>query len=154
MKTKFPFTLEIDERKFELTYKELNKKQSKEVLEAFNATKTALNAYTNIKDEIAVLEEKKAAKKEIAGCLKGEAKASAMQEVLELIDEISAKQKELKTAEATEVDIENIAKKRFELSIDGKDAQALKATVEELGIGYNMLMDAVDEQIQKERVKK
>nr|WP_314904198.1 hypothetical protein [uncultured Campylobacter sp.]DAK27409.1 MAG TPA: hypothetical protein [Caudoviricetes sp.] len=154
MKTKFPFTLEIDERKFELTYKELNKKQSKEVLEAFNATKTALNAYTNIKDEIAVLEEKKAAKKEIAGCLKGEAKASAMQEVLELIDEISAKQKELKTAEATEVDIENIAKKRFELSIDGKDAQALKATVEELGIGYNVLMDAVDEQIQKERVKK
>lgn len=154
MKTQFPFTLEIDERKFELTYKELNKKQSKEVLEAFNATKTALNAYTNIKDEIAVLEEKKAAKKEIAGCLKGEAKASAMQEVLELIDEISAKQKELKTAEATEVDIENIAKKRFELSIDGKDAQALKATVEELGIGYNVLMDAVDEQIQKERVKK
>nr|DAU76432.1 MAG TPA: hypothetical protein [Caudoviricetes sp.] len=154
MKTKFPFTLEIDERKFELTYKELNKKQSKEVLEAFNATKTALNAYTNIKDEIAVLEEKKAAKKEIAGCLKGEAKASAMQEVLELIDEISAKQKELKTAEATEVDIENIAKKRLELSIDGKDAQALKATVEELGIGYNVLMDAVDEQIQKERVKK
>ena len=154
MKTKFPFTLEIDERKFELTYKELNKKQSKEVLEAFNATKTALNAYTNIKDEIAVLEEKKAAKKEIAGCLKGEAKASAMQEVLELIDEMSAKQKELKTAEATEVDIENIAKKRFELSIDGKDAQALKATVEELGIGYNVLMDAVDEQIQKERVKK
>ena len=154
MKTKFPFTLEIDERKFELTYKELNKKQSKEVLEAFNATKTALNAYTNIKDEIAVLEEKKAAKKEIAGCLKGEAKASAMQEVLELIDAISAKQKELKTAEATEVDIENIAKKRFELSIDGKDAQALKATVEELGIGYNVLMDAVDEQIQKERVKK
>ena len=154
MKTKFPFTLEIDERKFELTYKELNKKQSKEVLEAFNATKTALNAYTNIKDEIAVLEEKKAAKKEIAGCLKGEAKASAMQEVLELIDEISAKQKELKTAEATEVDIENIAKKRFELSIDGKDAQALKATVEELGIGYNVLMDAVDEQIQKEHVKK
>lgn len=154
MKTKFPFTLEIDERKFELTYKELNKKQSKEVLEAFNATKTALNAYTNIKDEIAVLEEKKAAKKEIAGCLKGEAKASAMQEVLELIDEISTKQKELKTAEATEVDIENIAKKRFELSIDGKDAQALKATVEELGIGYNVLMDAVDEQIQKERVKK
>nr|DAT72059.1 MAG TPA: hypothetical protein [Caudoviricetes sp.] len=154
MKTKFPFTLEIDEQKFELTYKELNKKQSKEVLEAFNATKTALNAYTNVKDEIAVLEEKKAAKKEIAGCLKGEAKASAMQEVLELIDEISAKQKELKTAEATEVDIENIAKKRFELSIDGKDAQALKATVEELGIGYNVLMDAVDEQIQKERVKK
>lgn len=154
MKTKFPFTLEIDERKFELTYKELNKKQSKEVLEAFNATKTALNAYTNIKDEIAVLEEKKAAKKEIAGCLKGEAKASAMQEVLELIDEISAKQKELKTAEATEVDIENIAKKRLELSIDGKDAQALKATVEELGIGYNVLMDAIDEQIQKERVKK
>ncbi|WP_169941899.1 hypothetical protein [Campylobacter sp. RM15925] len=104
--------------------------------------------------EISTLEEKKQIKKDIASSLKGEAKASAMQEVLELIDQIEEKKKELKEAEKQRVSVDDTAKRRFDLCLSGEEFEAFKAEIEDKGLSYTAVMSAVDGAIEKERAKK
>ena len=154
MRTKFPFTLEIDEDNFALEYKEPNKKQSKELMDEFSKIKGSADEFFALKDEIGVLEEKKSAKKEIATCLDGDDKSAVIKEILALIDEIEAKSKQLKEYEKQNINLDEVSLKRFEISIGGDDFEALKKAVEEKGISYYALMNAIDETIAKERTKK
>ncbi|WP_169767241.1 hypothetical protein [Campylobacter curvus] len=154
MRTKFPFTLEIDEDNFALEYKEPNKKQSKELMDEFSKIKGSADEFFALKDEIGVLEEKKSAKKELATCLDGDDKSAVIKEILALIDEIEAKSKQLKEYEKRNINLDEVSLKRFEISIGGDDCEALKKAVEEKGISHYALMNAIDETIAKERVKK
>lgn len=154
MRTKFPFEINIDENKFELEYRELNKIEAKEIMKGYEDFRIKVGLVGDIEAEISTLEEKKQIKKDIASSLKGEAKASAMQEVLELIDQIESKKKELKKAEKAGVDIDDTAKRRFDFCLSGKDIESFKAEIENKGLSYTIVMNAVDNAIQKEREKK
>ncbi|WP_169976102.1 hypothetical protein [Campylobacter sp. RM16191] len=154
MKTRFPFEISIDEKKFKLEYRELKKSEVEEVIKGYEDFASKVGRVGEITAEISTLEEKKQIKKDIASSLKGEAKASAMQEVLELIDQIEEKKKELKAAEKERVGIDDTAKKRFDLCLSGEGFEAFKAEIEDKGLSYTIVMNAVDSAIEKERVKK
>lgn len=65
MRTKFPFTLEVDEAMFKLVYKDPNKKQSDEFLYDFKALKADMDSYNELRGEIELLNEKKSLKKSL-----------------------------------------------------------------------------------------
>lgn len=152
MKTKFPFEINIDEAKFKLEYRELKKSEARALNDELGGLKSAVETIERLKHEIALLEEAKEVKKEVAACLEG--KANALQDVLGIIDEISTKQKEIKEADQFKIDVDETAKKRFDLTLSGEDVEAFKAEIEEKGLSYIDVMRAIDAVIEKERSKK
>lgn len=154
MKTKFPFEINIDEAKFKLEYRELKKSEARALNDELGELKDTVETIKNLEREIALLEEAKEIKKEVASCLEGKAKANALQDVLGIIDEISTKQKEIKEADKFKIDVDETAKKRFDLTLSGEDVEAFKAEIEEKGLNYIDVMRAIDAVIEKERSKK
>lgn len=154
MRTKFPFTLEVDEAKFKLVYKDPNKKQSDEFLSDFKTLKADMDSYDELRGEIELLNEKKELKKELVKELSGNEKRELTNEIFALLDEIADKKSKLKEFDDKSVDLEAVAMKRFELCVDGEDKDKLKEYVAREGISYHSLLQAIDRAVGVEREKK
>ncbi|WP_170000345.1 hypothetical protein [Campylobacter sp. RM9328] len=154
MRTKFPFTIEIDDEKYELLYTEHSKKQLKELENGFLVIANEANELKRLNEQIASLEEKKAIKKELAKLSEGKEKSDLSIQILDLIDEITQLKVKVRELESKKFDIEELPKKRFDMSVSGTDIEALKLAVENKGISYLKLIQIIDEAIIKEREKK
>ncbi|MBE2985549.1 hypothetical protein CCAL12920_00715 [Campylobacter sp. RM12920] len=154
MRTRFPFTLEIDDENFKLIYKDPNKKQSDEFLSDFKSLKAVLDSYDELKSEIEMLIEKKELKKELVKDIGKESKKELTNEIFALIDEIADKKSKLKEFDDKSVDLEAVAEKRFEFCVEGEDKERLKRLISQNAISYHQLIDAIDKAVAKEREKK
>lgn len=154
MKTKFPFEMSIDENKFKLEYRELKKSEARELVAEFAELKKQIDASEAVKGEIASLEEKKEIKNDIASTQSGDKKAKTLQEVFALIEQIEAKRAEQKELANASIDLDVVAKKRFDLTLGGADLDKFKAEIEDKGLSYLSVMGAIDAAIEAERSKK
>lgn len=152
MRTKFPFTLEIDDESFILEYREMKKAQAKEFFKEFSSLQKKISDIETLKDEIALLETKKEVKNELAKASAD--KVALLEEVLLLLEEISKKKKMLKKLESETFDAEENAQKSFNLTVFGEGLALLKKTVEEKGISYYQLLEAINKAVKKEKEKK
>lgn len=154
MKTRFPFEINIDENKFKLEYRELKKSEARELVAEFAELKKQIDASEAVKGEIASLEEKKEIKNDIASTQSGDKKAKTLQEVFALIEQIEAKRAEQKELANASIDLDVVAKKRFDLTLGGADLDKFKAEIEDKGLSYLSVMGAIDAAIEAERSKK
>lgn len=154
MKTKFPFEINVDENKFKLEYRELKKSEARELVAEFAELKKQIDASEAVKGEIAALEEEKDIKREIASTQNDDKKAKTLQEVLALNKQIEAKKAEQKELASASIDLDVVAKKRFDLTLGGADLDKFKAEIEDKGLSYLSVMGAIDVAIEAERSKK
>ena len=77
-----------------------------------------------------------------------------MQEVLALNKQIEAKKAEQKELASASIDLDVVAKKRFDLTLGGADLDKFKAEIEDKGLSYLSVMGAIDVAIETERSKK
>jgi hypothetical protein len=154
MRTKFPFEINIDESKFKLEYKELNKNESGELIKEYGKAQAIMGQIQELKAQIVLLEEKKSIKKELASCQEGKDKAKTIRETLDLISRLEAKRNELNERESAEIDLDALIKKRFDLTVSGEDRAKFQAEIESKGLSYLSVMNAIDEAIEAERSKK
>ncbi|WP_172202021.1 hypothetical protein [Campylobacter sp. RM16188] len=157
MRTKFPFTLEIDDQEFKLQYKDLKKSEAIDLSKLFREKTTDISKMTNLEAEIRELEEQKNLSKQLADVSVGNKdKALHLKEAREYIAKISQKRAELESiANAAKIiDFDAMAMKRFELCVSGDDLVKLQEKIKESGIDYVTLMGEIDKAIEAERVKK
>ncbi|QKG29728.1 hypothetical protein [Campylobacter sp. RM16187] len=154
MRTKFPFKISIDDQEFSLEYKELNKAGVKALTDEIKSIKSKTDEIEAIKSDIQALEEKKSLDMKLIDALEGEEKVAAIKEVKAAIAQICALNKKLKKAGEEELDIDVVAKKRFDMCVSGADAAALVSCIEAAGISYTSLIGEIDKAIEKERSKK
>lgn len=151
IKTKFDFTLEIDNESFSLEFKELGTKRGKELAKAFEKVKVKLDRASVLKDDIELLSEHKS----ILLSAKDNQEVSA--ELIEIINKIRAKKDELRALEndTSNIDeLESLSKKRFEITISGAGLKDLQNCIKTKDISYIELMNAIDEAVAIERSKK
>lgn len=158
MKTRFDIKIAIDEKIYELEYKDLSKTKSDEILASFNAGSQLAAQLQSANLKLAVLNEQKQAYSELAAISQGEKKQEYMDSVTQvlgsiskLIDEIQALSLE---ASKTDEKVELASKARFEQCLSGKDYTQFALDVAAAGLSFARVMNEIDEEVIKEREKK
>lgn len=154
MKTRYPFELKIDDKTYALEFVEINKSSAKELAKEIKKFSDEIEKIEIIRDEIEHTKATIEINKELANSLIGSEKIEILKENKELLKILENKNKALKAAEAKEISIDELAKKRFGFCITGESANKLKIDLDSLGISYSAVMSAIDEEVARSKEKK
>lgn len=158
MKTKFNIKISIDEKVYELEYKDLAKAQADELLSGFEKNVALSNQIQNLSLKLGILNERKIALTDLCGVASQKEKEGYIQRQLAILDEIEKTQEKIielnQKAQNATAEIEEANRLRFSLSMSGKDIKAFSDDITKSGISFSRIMSEIDEEVVKEREKK
>jgi len=154
IKLYIPITVEIEDKSFHIKVKDATPSDMEEIQKVSEKAESNRKALTKIFGQLSDVEE---AMKINDGLLETQDgvinKAKLWLEQKELSKEKKRLKMELKEL-PEEIDYSESYKKRFELLVDGEDKTALELEMKKSGISYEIVVNEINDLINKEKKKK